>query len=296
MDKKKSENPNSETSNDMLENLNSDTIYDDDEDFIERIKNKVNKQSWFTDLKICFVVLTRIPIYVGETSNDFSIAEASRFFPITGAVIGLLSVLVFWLFAWFGLPASILALLLLLTMTLLTGALHDDGLADTFDGLGGGIDREEKLSIMRDSSVGSYGIMSLLFSFGLRWAAYTKLIELGFYFTALAVIAVASASRAALPPIMYFIPVAREDGLSARAGKPSLERAVTSVLIGVAVLLFLLGFQITVIAIGLSVLVVGFFVYFVATRIGGQTGDVLGAAQQLTEVTILFAVLIVGIS
>ena len=71
---------------------------------------------------------------------------------------------------------------------------------------------------------------------------------------------------------------------------------MTSVLIGVAVLLFLLGFQITVIAIGLSVLVVGFFVYFVATRIGGQTGDVLGAAQQLTEVTILFAVLIVGIS
>ena len=76
MDKKKSENPNSETSNDMLENLNSDTIYDDDEDFIERIKNKVNKQSWFTDLKICFVVLTRIPIYVGETSNDFSIADS----------------------------------------------------------------------------------------------------------------------------------------------------------------------------------------------------------------------------
>ncbi len=57
-------------------------------------------------------------------------------------------------------------------MTVLTGALHDDGLADTFDGLGGGIDREEKLSIMRDSFVGSYGIMSLLFSFGLRWAAY----------------------------------------------------------------------------------------------------------------------------
>ena len=296
MDKEKSEKPNLKTSNDIIENDNSDKNYDEDEDFIERLKNKVNKQSWFTDLKICFVVLTRIPIYVGETSKDFSIAEASRFFPITGAVIGLLSVLVFWLFSWFDLPASILSLLLLLIMTLLTGALHDDGLADTFDGLGGGIDREEKLSIMRDSYVGSYGIMSLLFSFGLRWAAYAKLIELGFTFTALAVIATASASRAALPPIMYFIPVAREDGLSVRAGKPSLDRAVTSVLIGVAILFLLLGFQITVIAIGLSLLVVGFFVYFVATRIGGQTGDVLGAAQQLTAVTILLAVLIVGIS
>ena len=272
-----------------------DASSQDDLDLLERIKSKVNKQGWFSDLKICFGVLTRLPVYIGISPEDFSISEASRFFPIVGAVIGLLSALVVWFGGWFGFSGNLLALFALLTITLLTGALHEDGLADTCDGLGGGITRDQKLKIMRDSQIGSYGVTALIFSFGLRWAAYSEIFELGFSFILATLIATAAGSRSALPVIMYLIPFARENGLSFSAGKPSLDRAIVALLIGIGLLLFLLGFKISIVALGASILIVGSFVYFVATRIGGQTGDVLGAAQQLTEITILLAIIMVGI-
>jgi adenosylcobinamide-GDP ribazoletransferase len=215
-------------------------------------------------------------------------------FPIVGAIVGIIAAAVLWVGSWFTFPSAILALLALLTMTLVTGALHEDGLADTFDGLGGGLTREQKLSIMRDSQIGSYGVMALLFSFGLRWASLTEITEQGFDVVLMSLIATAAASRAALPAVMHFIPVAREDGLSVGAGKPSFDRAITALLIGVGFLLFLLGFRTCIVAIGLSALVAGMFVYFVAMRLGGQTGDVLGATQQITETTIFLAILIVG--
>ena len=108
-------------------------------------------------------------------------------------------------------------------------------------------------------------------------------------------ISIAAGSRAALPVIMHLIPAAREDGLSASAGKPSFDRAITALLIGIGFLLFILGFRISIVAIGMSILTAGLFVYFIATRIGGQTGDVLGAAQQIIEITILLAIIMVEI-
>jgi adenosylcobinamide-GDP ribazoletransferase len=263
-------------------------------DFLNRLKYTVKKQGCYADLKICIQLLTRLPVYISDTQEGFSISGASRLFPIVGAIVGIIAAAVLWVGSWFTFPSAILALLALLTMTLVTGALHEDGLADTFDGLGGGLTREQKLSIMRDSQIGSYGVMALLFSFGLRWAALTEITEQGFDVVLMSLIATAAASRAALPAVMHFIPVAREDGLSVGAGKPSFDRAITALLIGVGFLLFLLGFRTCIVAIGLSALVAGMFVYFVAMRLGGQTGDVLGATQQITETTIFLAILIVG--
>ncbi|MEE2999166.1 MAG: adenosylcobinamide-GDP ribazoletransferase [Pseudomonadota bacterium] len=280
------------------ENKLKETVLDEESKntlgLLERLKSNVNKQGWFSDLKICVCVLTRIPIYLGISPDEFSISEASRFFPIVGAFIGLLASVVLWIAGWFGFSPVLLALFALLTITLLTGALHEDGLADTFDGLGGGITRDQKLKIMRDSQIGSYGVMALLFSFGLRWTAYTEITELGFSYIFTTLIAVAAGSRAALPVIMYFVPVARDDGLSAGAGKPSFDRAITALLIGIGLVLFCLGFRLAVLALGVSLLVAGFFVYFVATRIGGQTGDVLGAAQQITEISLLLTIIMAG--
>jgi adenosylcobinamide-GDP ribazoletransferase len=267
----------------------------DEADLLGRIKYKVNKQGWYADFKICLGVLTRLPVYIGASPEDFSISNASRLFPIVGAIVGLIAAATLWIGSWFDFPSAVLALLALLTMTLVTGALHEDGLADTFDGIGGGITREQKLAIMRDSQIGSYGVMALLFSFGLRWAALTEITEEGIEDVFLALIAVAAASRAALPAVMHFIPVAREDGLSVGAGKPSIDRAITALLIGVGFLLFLLGFRVSIVGLGLAVLVAGLFVYFVALRLGGQTGDVLGATQQITETTLFLAILMVGL-
>ena len=272
-----------------------DDELNDNPDLLERIKYNVNKQGWYSDLKICFCVLTRIPVYIGISPEDFSISKASRFFPIIGAVIGLSASLVLWIGSWFDFSSNLLALFALLTLTLITGALHEDGLADTFDGIGGGITRDQKLKIMRDSQIGTYGVMALLSSFGLRWAAYAEITDQGIGHILAALISAAAGSRAALPVIMYLIPVAREDGLSVSAGKPSVDRAITALLIGVGFLLFILGFRISIIALGMSIFAAGLFVYFVATRIGGQTGDVLGAAQQIIEITILLAIIMVGI-
>jgi adenosylcobinamide-GDP ribazoletransferase len=266
----------------------------EESDFLNRLKYTVKKQGWYADLKICIQLLTRLPVYISDSQEGFSISGASRLFPIVGAIVGIIAAAVLWVGSWFTFPSAIWALLALLTMTLVTGALHEDGLADTFDGLGGGLTREQKLSIMRDSQIGSYGVMALLFSFGLRWAALTEITEQGFDVVLMSLIATAAASRAALPAVMHFIPVAREDGLSVGAGKPSFDRAITALLIGVGFLLFLLGFRTCIVAIGLSALVAGMFVYFVAMRLGGQTGDVLGATQQITETTIFLAILIVG--
>jgi adenosylcobinamide-GDP ribazoletransferase len=266
----------------------------EESDFLNRLKYTVKKQGWYADLKICIQLLTRLPVYISDSQEGFSISGASRLFPIVGAIVGIIAAAVLWVGSWFTFPSAILALLALLTMTLVTGALHEDGLADTFDGLGGGLTREQKLSIMRDSQIGSYGVMALLFSFGLRWASLTEITEQGFDVVLMSLIATAAASRAALPAVMHFIPVAREDGLSVGAGKPSFDRAITALLIGVGFLLFLLGFRTCIVAIGLSALVAGMFVYFVAMRLGGQTGDVLGATQQITETTIFLAILIVG--
>ncbi|MBT3991787.1 MAG: adenosylcobinamide-GDP ribazoletransferase [Rhodospirillaceae bacterium] len=284
-----------EPSGEDQEDSSQEEELSEESDFLDRIKYKVNKQGWFADLKICLGVLTRLPVYIGASPEDFSISEASRLFPIVGAIVGLIAGSVLWIGSWFDFPSAILALLALLAMTLVTGALHEDGLADTCDGLGGGITREQKLSIMRDSQIGSYGVMALLFSFGLRWAALTEITEVGVDAVLLALVAAAAASRAALPAIMHYIPLAREDGLSAGAGKPSFDRAITALLIGIAFLLFLLGFRTSIVALGLAVLAAGLFVYFVATRLGGQTGDVLGATQQITETTILLAILMVGL-
>jgi adenosylcobinamide-GDP ribazoletransferase len=267
----------------------------EDYNLLDRIKYQVNKQSWFLDLKICVVVLTRVPIHINTSPESFSISDASRFFPIVGAAVGLVSALVLWCVSWFGFSPTVLALLSLLTMTLITGALHEDGLADTLDGLGGGLTREQKLRIMSDSQIGSYGVMALLFSFSIRWAVYSEICEASLANICLVLVAVAAASRAALPAVMHFVPVAREDGLSVAAGQPSLDRAIVAFLLGIGFLFFLLGFRVSIVALGVAILVAGMFVYFAAIRLGGQTGDVLGATQQITEVTILLAILMVGL-
>jgi hypothetical protein len=97
-----------------------DDELNDDPDLLERIKYSVNKQGWYSDLKICFCVLTRIPVYIGISPEDFSISKASRFFPIVGAVIGSFASLVLWIGSWFDFSPNLLALFALLTLTLIT--------------------------------------------------------------------------------------------------------------------------------------------------------------------------------
>jgi len=236
------------------------------------------------DLSISILFFTRLPLpHSAAGGND--LARASWAFPIAGAVIGAIGALVYAAAYWTGLPALPAAALALAATVMSTGALHEDGLADTVDGFGGGKDREEKLAIMRDSRLGAYGGCALAISFLLRWSAIATLARPAA--VALALLAAHASARSALPAFMRFIPPTRSDGLSAQAGRPTRESAAVAVLLGAGALLMTLGS----LGAGLGLIALasmGVFTGWLSKRqIGGQTGDVVGALEQLNEMAIL---------
>jgi adenosylcobinamide-GDP ribazoletransferase len=166
-----------------------------------------------------------------------------------------------------------------------TGCLHEDGLADMADGLGGGRDRARKLEIMRDSRLGTYGACVLVMSLLLRWAALAALASP--IPVASALIAAHVSARAALPVFMRFVPAARFDGLSAQAGQPALRPAGIAVLLGVLTLVTALGLAVAIAGLVLAICAGLFMAWLSMRQIGGQTGDVLGAVEQIIEIVIL---------
>jgi adenosylcobinamide-GDP ribazoletransferase len=169
----------------------------------------------------------------------------------------------------------------------LTGALHEDGLADTADGFCGGSDREAKLAIMRDSRHGTFGVLALVLSVLLRAAALDAIGDV--LHASLALVAAHSASRAILPMAMRLLSPARVDGLGASAGTPSAASAVVAVFIGAIVTLAGLGPMRGTIAICLAGATVFAMAALASRQIGGYTGDVLGCFQQIGEIVMLLA-------
>jgi adenosylcobinamide-GDP ribazoletransferase len=164
---------------------------------------------------------------------------------------------------------------------LLTGALHEDGLADCADGFGGGKDKEHKLKIMRDSAIGSYGALALILSVGLRVSA-TANIDNAWK----ALIAAHCLGRGALPLAMHFLPPASASGVAAGAGKPSQAEAGFALL--TALLIAGLLSPVSILPAALAALLFGWFAY---RQLGGHSGDVLGGMEQLAETAALLAAL-----
>ena len=163
---------------------------------------------------------------------------------------------------------------------LITGAFHEDGLGDTADAFGGGTTVERRLEIMKDSRVGSYGVLALGIVLLARWAALTALLGAGQWG---AIVAAAAMSRAPMALLMAALPNARGSGLAASHGAPSPGVAVQAV--AVALLLGWLCAGAAVLPMALAMAVAAGLVALVArAKIGGQTGDVLGAAQQMALV------------
>jgi adenosylcobinamide-GDP ribazoletransferase len=242
-----------------------------------------------TDLKTGILFCTRLPVPHAAPIDSGDFARASWAFPAAGALVGGAGALTYAIALGIRLPSGLAAALALGATLLVTGCLHEDGLADTADGLGGGRDRARKLEIMRDSRLGTYGACALMMSLLLRWAALAAMA--GPVAVAASLIAAHVAARAALPVFMRFVPPARFDGLSAQAGQPALRSAAIAVLLGVLVLVTTLGLAAAVIGLILATCA-GLLVARLSMRqIGGQTGDVLGALEQIIEIVILFTAL-----
>jgi adenosylcobinamide-GDP ribazoletransferase len=169
---------------------------------------------------------------------------------------------------------------------LLTGGLHEDGLADMADGFAGGGTRDEKLAIMRDSRIGSFGTLALIFSVLCRVAALASLADIGIVMAAL--VAGHASSRAGMTAVMHALPNARGDGLSASAGRPDrMAAGVGLAVAAVAALLLLQGAGLIAFVIGAGA--TAGVAWLAQRQIGGQTGDVLGATEQVAQAAFLAA-------
>jgi adenosylcobinamide-GDP ribazoletransferase len=230
--------------------------------------------------------LTRLPVARFASPDTGLLARSMRAFPIVGIAVGLIGWAVFALAGALALPAAIAALLALVATVLTTGALHEDGLADTADGFGGGEDRARKLIIMHDSRNGAFGIIALIFSLALRGAALAALAASGIG-VGLALIAAHVVSRAALPIIMRQLVPARSDGLGASAGQPDDGAIAWCLGIGMIAALLCLGPTRGLLALVVTAAAVALFAALARRQVGGYTGDVLGAAQQIGEITML---------
>jgi adenosylcobinamide-GDP ribazoletransferase len=237
------------------------------------------------DLRIAVAFATRLPVGAAQPVASSDIARMNWALPVAGALVGALGALVYWLAYRLGLAPMLCAVLAVGTTLVVTGCLHEDGLADTADGFGGGATRERKLAIMRDSRTGTFGACALVLSILLRTSALAVLAEPAAVVPAL--IAAHVAARATLPVFMRMVPPARADGLSAVAGTPVLADAVAAGLIGAAALLSAFTPAIAVPAVVLLVAAVAGMSRLSMQQIGGQTGDVNGALEQVGEMLVL---------
>jgi adenosylcobinamide-GDP ribazoletransferase len=238
----------------------------------------------FDEFAIAAGVLTRFPI-ASDAAEPGAIAASGWAFPLVGGGIGALCAAAFFAAELVGLPVGPAALLAVAAGIAATGALHEDGLADTADGFGGGHDRDRKLAIMRDSTHGTYGIVALVLGIGLRAGAIASIRDP--LFAGLALIAAHAASRAALPAAMHLLRPARADGLGAAAGRPSRTVALAASLIGALIALATLGPLTGAVGLLLSGGAVALAAMLARRQIGGYTGDVLGFFQQIGETVIL---------
>ncbi len=251
--------------------------------------------AWWTDLITALTFLTRIPLsrfvpqYPPESDWAPDLARATRAMPLAGAAIGLFGGAIYWLSTVLGLTPAISGLLAVGATILATGALHEDGLADSADGLFAGAEPARRLEIMRDSRSGAYGVLALVLSVGLRATALAAIAAQGAGpGAAVAALIAAHAVARALPPaVMAWAPLARDDGLAAGAGPAKSEYAWTALGIGAAFAVIFLGLGAGLVAL-LAAGLIGFAGFRLArARIGGYTGDILGAIEQLGEIAVL---------
>jgi adenosylcobinamide-GDP ribazoletransferase len=241
---------------------------------------------WLSALAETAAFYTRLPF--GRATRRWSPAAALPVLPVIGLGIGLAAGLAFAVAQGLGAAPLLAGVIALAVSAVLTGALHEDGLADSADGFGpSGIDAERRLEIMRDSSIGVFGACALILSFGMRAAA---LAELGAGAGLLALAAAHVLSRAAMAWPMMALAPARSDGLGAAQGRPGDGDVWLTLAIGGALAFLLLIGRITGAAILAPIIAVALAIGCAAImrrRVGGYTGDTLGATQQAVEIGVL---------
>ncbi len=257
----------------------------------------MNATDWLRDrlaeLSAALALLTRLPVHRLKLPRVTVRSEAVWAYPVAGAVVGAIGGAVYWFAHLLSCPPALAAPLALLAMIFASGALHEDGLADFADGLAGDT-KERRLAIMRDHQIGTYGVIALVLSLGLRATAVALIAEPRAVMAAL--IAAGAASRLTAVLIMTALAPARRDGLSASVGSPTPGLAAIALGVTFIIAWLLLPFRVAlllILAASLSAMVIG---RVALIRLGGQTGDVLGAGSQLGECLALILLILLVIA
>ena len=236
------------------------------------------------NLRLALAFLTRIPLTPSEPIV-FPAPGIGVWFPVAGLIIGGLVGSVYWLSAEV-LPTVAAAILAIAFGVLITGAFHEDGLADTFDALGGGRDREGALRIFKDSRLGTFGVAALVISLLLRTALLGSLEATTGLLALMAAHALGRATAAA--SMGFATPATSGLGTSLMAGFTRVH-ALAVLAIGLAVGLLLAG-PASLIGLGVALVAALALVRWATGKVGGVTGDVLGAIEQCGEMAVLAAV------
>ena len=252
------------------------------------------------ELRLFFIALqflTRVPIPAWVGFEPAWLHASARYFPAVGLVVGGFSAAVLWatLLLW---PLPVAVVLAIAASVWLTGAFHEDGLADTADALGGSVSRERALEIMKDSRIGSYGAVALLLALGLKAAALHALAQRDVAMTLLALPLLHAFSRLVPVLLLRCLPYAG-DAEHAKA-KPMAQQVSTSdvlaaltwcLIFGLAAAAWGWAWQALVGMAAAAALATAVMRRWLRRRLGGYTGDTLGAAQQGAELLMLLALL-----
>lgn len=246
---------------------------------------------------IQFFTRLPVPAWVGHSSAQLN--QAARYFPLVGVVVGLLCSAVLIIAAQV-LPLPLAAGLSMAAGILITGAFHEDGLSDFADGLGGGFTREKALLIMKDSRVGAYGVIAIVLVLLLKFQSLTVLLDRhSLWFVCAALIAAHAFSRLMATSIMLTQNYIRDDD-SARAKPAAQQISTRSFIVALLTAFAALGLLYAsgapplnlTSAVAAALAMRAYLAWRLQKRLGGYTGDCLGAVQQLTELVFFLGLLV----
>ena len=247
-----------------------------------------DKFNMLKDVYLSVVFLTRLPAPGWPAAAARKLSAGMWAFPVAGILVATIAGLVYAICDAIGLPVFISALFAVVALIIASGGLHEDGLSDLADGVWGGADRAKRLEIMSDSRIGAYGAIALIVSVTGRAAAIATIGQPSLVLGAL--VASAAVSRAMMPALMAFGSPAKADGLGTRAGTPDAANWIIALLLAAAIAAIAApaGWLSCLIAAAIGAALIA---WFARRNLGGYTGDVLGAAQQVAE---LFAMAVIA--
>ena len=235
--------------------------------------------------------LTRLPPVSRAFSGTHGLGADAHAFPLAGLIAAIPSAALVLAADGVGLSPATTAVAASGLLVFVTGGLHEDGLGDVADGLGGHHPKARALAIMKDSRIGAYGALTLILALGFRVALLAELVARDAGMAALVLVLVAGASRGAMAWLWSSLPSADPGGLADRMGRPSAETGRRAALTAAGILfaptLVVAGLLAAILPLLAGVLALGQFRKFLIRRLSGQTGDCLGAAQQITEMAML---------